>query len=677
MGSHFPSKFKHPSSLSIAQYVLLLESYTKTKSLPKIKQLHANIITSGVLSISSSKRFTLVSNLASSYGLSKHVAFARKLFDELHQPKLFLYNAIIRMYSQTCSPIEVLKLYVDMIYSGYLLPDKFTYPFVIKACADLSLLKNGVALHGRAVISGFSSNMFVLNSLLAMYMNCGAVEFAKHTFYMMGERDMVSWATMISGFVKNGRANDAAMIFDEMIDVGAEFNRSAVISVLTACGHLEDLIFGRKVQRIVEENGLQDDLIICNALIDMYAKCGSMDEAKEVFDRMKEKDVVSWTSLISGYVLNGNSRRALEFFRVMYLERVMPNSVTFVMLLQACGNLQAVKDGKCIHGLVVMQNLFSDAIIETALIDMYAKCNHVGYCFQVLMQSSQTRVASWNAMISACTYNGLASDAAYCFKQMLNGAVDPDAITFSSLLCAYADLGDEQQVFSIHCYLIKSGLLSETEVLRGLLGLYSKCGNLEYSQKIFDEVSLQHRDVSLWSTLIAGYGTHGHGETAAWLFKCMIQSGIEPNEVTFTCVLDACSHAGLVEEGFELFKLMLENCETSPSMYQYTCMVDLLGRAGRLQEANDLILTMPFKPNHAVWGSLLGACVVHQNIEFGEIAAKALVDLEPENPTIYVLLANIYASAGRWEDAENVRSIISNIRPEKTRGHSLVKVNVI
>lgn len=230
-GFSFSLQFKHPY-LSIAQYVSLLESYTNTKSLPKIKQLHANIITFGVLLISSSKRFTLVSNLASSYGLCKHVAFARKLFAPT---KIVLYNVIIRMYSQSYSPIEVLKHYVDMLYSGYLLPDKFTYPFVIKACGDLSLLKNGVVLHGRGFTSGFSSNMFVLNSLLAMYMNCGAVELAKHTFYMMGERDMVSWATMISGFVKNGRANDAAMIFDEMIDVGAEFNRSAVISVSNKC----------------------------------------------------------------------------------------------------------------------------------------------------------------------------------------------------------------------------------------------------------------------------------------------------------------------------------------------------------------------------------------------------------------------------------------------------------
>ncbi|KAL2898677.1 hypothetical protein RDABS01_040459 [Bienertia sinuspersici] len=670
----FSSKFKH-----LSQYVSLLESYTHTRSLPKIKQLHANIITSGLLSQSSSQSFTLCSNLASSYALCCYVAYAHNLFDELRQPKLFLYNAIIRMYSQIGSPIQVLKLFVTMLSSTrYLCPDSFTYPFVIKACGNLSLLKSGFVIHGKVVTAGLGSNLIVLNSLLAMYMNCGAVEMAKRAFYVMGERDGVSWATMISGFVKNGRPNDAAVIFDEMIGNGAELNRAAVVSVLSACGHLEDLAFGRKVHGVVEVKGLQDDAFVCNALIDMYARCGSMDDAKQVFDKIKERDVVTWTTLIKGYMLHGNARLALDLCWPMHVEGVVPNSVTVAMLLQASGSLQAMKQGKSLHAWVARRNLFCDAIIETALIDMYAKFNHVNGSFLIFTQSSQKRVASWNAMISAYTYNSLSSDAVCCFKRMLHEAVDPDAITFSSLLCACADLSDGHLLFSLHCYLIKSGFLSKNEVVRSLIDLYSKCGKFEYSQKIFSEVSLEYRDISLWSALIAGYGGHGHGETAVLLFKCMVQSGVKPNEVTYTSVLDACSHAGLVEEGLELFKQMLRNRQTtSPSMYHYTCMVDLLGRAGRLQEAYNLIMTMPFMPNHAVWGSLLGACVLHQNVELGEVAVKSLASMEPENTGNYVLLANIYASAGRWEDAENMRSMINKFGSWKTPGHSLVEVKVI
>ncbi|KNA03456.1 hypothetical protein SOVF_208920, partial [Spinacia oleracea] len=580
------------------------------------------------------------------------------------------------MHSQSGSPFEVLKLFVDMLSSGYLLPDRFTYPFVIKACGDLSLLKSGVILHGKVVTGGFSSNVFVLNSILAMYMSCGAVEMVKRAFYVSGGRDMVSWATMISGFVKNGCPNDALLIFDEMIDSGAQLNRSAVLSVLSACGDLKDLSFGIKVHGIVVEKGLKDDICICNALINMYARCGRMDEAKQVFNKIKERDVVTWTTLMQGYISNGNAKYALEFCWLMHLEGVVPNSVTVATLLQASGSLQAVKQGRCLHACVVRQNLLRDAIIETALIDMYAKCNHIRDCFLVFTQSSQKRVASWNAMISAYTHNGLASDAIDCFKQMLHEAVGPDAITISGLLCAYADLVNGRQSFSVHGCLIKSGFLSDIEVVRGLIDIYSKCGKLEYSQKLFNEVSLLCRDITLWSALIGGYGAHGHGETAVLLFKRMVQSGAKPNEITFTCVLDACSHAGLVDEGLELFKLMVTTCQANPSMYHYTCMVDLLGRAGRLQEAYELIKTMPFTPNHAVWGSLMGACAVHQNVELGEIAAKILVNIEPENTSNYVLLANIYASAGRWEDAENLRLMIDNVGSGKKPGHSFIEAKV-
>lgn len=673
MGSQIiplPSKLKH-FSLSSTYILSLLKNYTNTRSLAKIKQLHAQIITSGILSLSSFRPFTLRSHLASSFAFCGHVGYARKLFDELRHPNLFLYNAIIRMYSQGGSPIEVIRLFVDMLSSGYLFPDSFTYPFVIKACGDLSLLKNGIIMHAKVVTGGLGSNVFVLNALLAMYMNCGALDMAKRGFDMMRGRDMVSWATMISGFVKNGCANGAVMMFNEMVGIGDEvINRFSVLSVLSACGHLEDLGFGRKVHGIVVEKGLQDDICICNALIDMYARCGSMDEAREVFDKVKEKDVVAWTSLIKGYILNGNARFALELTQLMHQGGVMPNSVTVVMLLQASGSLQEVKQGKCLHAWVVRRNLFSDAIIETALIDMYAKCNNISCSFLVFIKSSQKRVATWNAIISAYTHNSLASDAVQCFKQMLLAAVDPDVITFSSLLCAYSDLADEHQALNVHSYLSKSGFLSDKEVLRNLVDLYSKCGNLEYAKKLFCEISLECRDITLWSALIAGYGAHGQGETAVLLFKQMVQSGVKPNEVTFTCALDACSHAGLIDQGLDLFKLMLRACHLNPSMYHYTCMVDLLGRAGRLQEAYDLILTMPFKPNHTVWGSLLGACVVHHNVELGEIAAKLLVKMQPENTGNFVLLANIYASAGRWEDAENVRSMISIAGSGKKLGHS-------
>lgn len=666
-------------SLSTAQCLSLLEHYAKARSLPKINQLHTRIITSSLLSLSSSQSIILRSNLASSYALCGHIQYARKLFDELPEPKLFLYNAIIRMYSQNGSRRDVLRLFVDMLRLGRLFPDNFTYPFVIKACGDMSLLENGVVVHGKVVTSGFGSNIFVLNSLLAMYMNCGEIEMARWVFNSVNEKDMVSWATMISGYLRNGRANDALLVFDEMMNIGAEFNRSSVSSLLSACGQSGNLAFGRKIHGLVKLKGLQDDISVCNALIDMYAKCGSTNEAQGVFNKTRGKDVVTWTTMINGYVLNADARNAFELCWQMQLDGVMPNSVTIVLLLQACATLHELnlQQGKCLHAWVIRRDHFRDMIIETALIDMYAKCNHVHLSFRVFAQSCQKRVAPWNAMISGYMHNGLASNALLFFKQILYEAVHPDVVTISSILPVYADLANVQQSCNIHGYLLRCGFLSKNEVLTGLIDAYSKCGNLESSHKIFTEVPEKCRDITLWSALIAGYGAHGHGGVAVSLLKHMVASGVNPNEVTLTCVLGACSHAGLVDEGFELFKLMFTKCQITPSMHHYTCIIDLLGRAGRLQAAYRLVTTMPFQPNRAVWGALLGACLVHENAGLGELAAKSLIDLEPENTGNYVLLANIYAVAGRWEDAENMRAMINHVRSGKTPGHSTVEVRVI
>ncbi|KAK4601764.1 hypothetical protein RGQ29_011050 [Quercus rubra] len=586
----------------------------------------------------------------------------------------FLYNIFIRMYVQKGVPFDALSVFVEMLSSGQCRPDNFTYPFVIKACGDLLLLNVGLVVHGKTLMSGLDLDTFVQNSLLAMYMNCGEKEEARRVFDGMWEPSVVSWNTMINGYVRNGCAKEAMMVFSWMMDVGAEPDCATMVSVLPACGYLKDLVLGRKVHALVEEKGLGKKIAAKNALVDMYAKCGSMDEARLVVDKMGERDVVTWTTMINGYILNGDARSALALCQLMQFDGVRPNSVSIASLLSACGSLCSLEYGKCFHGWAIRQRVESDVIVETALIDMYAKCKKIYLSLRVFAKTTKKRTVPWNAILSGYIHNGLAREATEYFKQMLMEALQPNDATLNSLLPAYSILADLQQATNIHCYLVISGFLSSTEVATGLIDIYSKCGSLESAHKIFSGVPEKEKDIILWSVIIACYGVHGHGEIAVSLFNQMVQSGVKPNEVTFTSVLHACSHAGLVDKGFNLFKFMLENHKMSPRPDHYTCLVDLLGRAGRLDEAYDLIKTMPFKPNYAVWGALLGACVIHENVELGKVAAKWLFELEPENTGNYILMAKIYATAGRWKDAENVRRMMNEIGLRKTAAHSLVEV---
>lgn len=665
------TKAKDVVTAAATQFESRLQHLRATRSVTKTKQLHAHTITSG-----SHSRY-VHSNLAKLYALCSHVQYARKLFDELPDRRSFLYNAVIRMYVNVGFPHEALNVFFQMLASGQCRPDRFTYPVVVKACSDLSPVGVGIVVHGRIVVDGFGLDMFVQNSLLAMYMSCGEKEFAKKVFDAMQERSVVSWNTMISGYYRNGCAREALSVFDWMMNEGVEPDCATLVSLLPIIGALKSTVLGRRVHAFAEEKGLGKNIALRNALVDMYIKCGSMNEARVVFENISERDVVTWTTMINGYILNGEPRGALALCWLMQCEGIKPNSVTIASLLSACGSLRLSKQGRCLHGWTIRQKLESDVMVETALIDMYSKSSCVDQSFQVFAKTSKKRTVPWNSIISGCIHNMLAGEAIELFKQMLVEAVKPNEATLNSLLPAYSILADLHQAMNIHGYLVRSGFLSCIEVATGLIDSYSKAGGLEYAHKTFNGISEKDRDIVLWSVIIAGYGTHGHGKIAVSLFYEMVQSGVRPNEVTFTSVLHACSHAGLVDEGLGLFRFMLEDQKLSPKADHYTCIVDLLGRAGRLVEAYDLIGTMPFQPNHAIWGALLGACVIHDNVELGEVAAKWLFELEPENTGNYVLMAKIYAAVGRWRDAEHVRHMMNKIGLRKSPAHSLVEVRNI
>ncbi|KAG5527613.1 hypothetical protein RHGRI_028510 [Rhododendron griersonianum] len=664
------SKTKHLiiTTTSAAKYGFLLHHYATTKSLAPTTHLHAHLITSGHLSA------RLLPLLTSSYAACGHISYARKLFDKMPEPPLLAYNTMIRVYTLNGSSREAIQLFVEMLAAGYPRPDKFTFPFVVKACGDLKLLGLGVSVHGLAVTGGVKLETFLGNCLLAMYMNCGEKEVARRVFDAMMERSEVTWNTMISGYCRNGFAEEALKMFKEMVGAGVEPNNATLVSVLPACGHLKDLKCGMEILELVQESGLGSCLPVNNALMDMFAKCGCMTEARLVFDKMDKRDVVTWTTLINGYNWNGDGKKALMLCPLMLLEGIRPNAVTVPSLLSTCADLGLLKQGRCLHGWVLRQKLESDVSVETALIDMYAKCSCIRGSFRVFVKTSRKRTVPWNAILSGCIHNGLATEAIDCFKKMLSESVAPNAASLNSLLPAYARLADLQQAMNIHGYLIRSGFVSKVEASTALIDIYSKCGSLYFAHEIFNGIPEKDKDIFCWSAIIASYGMHGNGEIAVSLFNQMVQLGVVPNEVTFTSVLHACSHSGLVDEGLDLFNFMVGVHQMRPRSNHYTCMVDLLGRAGRLEEAYALITTMPFEPNNAVWGALLGACVIHENVELGELASEWLFKLEPENTGNYVLMAKLYAAAGRWKDAEKTRNMLDGIGIRKNPAHSLIEV---
>uniref|UniRef100_A0A1D1XL03 Pentatricopeptide repeat-containing protein At5g39350 n=1 Tax=Anthurium amnicola TaxID=1678845 RepID=A0A1D1XL03_9ARAE len=653
----------------------LLQSCARTRSLAKGKLLHAHLISAGFLSPLSRHplRQLLPLKLAPVYALCGDTVAARFLFDEILPERWtpFLCNTLIRVYLQDGLPIGALHLFEQMTACGCC-PDKFTFTFMLKACAELSWRQAGAQVHCMAWVMGFMPDGYVQNSLMAMYMSCGDVVQAGTVFDEMRDRTIVSWNTMISGLFQNGHPGKALKLYDQMVDAGVDLDCATVVSVLPACACLKDLVRGRQVHMSVNEKGFCEYIAVKNSLIDMYSKCGSLEDARSVFDEKEcQRDVVSWTTMIGGYILHEHPGGALALSHEMMLSGIKPNAVTMASLLSACTSSSFLNHGRCVHGSCVRLGHESEIIVETALIDMYGKCGSMHLSLSVFMNGSR-RTATWNALISSYAHHKLPIEAIKYFKEMHSAGVRTDMATIVSLLPAYSDLADSCQARNIHGYLIRMGFHLRIEATTGLIDVYAKNGSLKTAHELFDGLIV--KDTVSWSALIAGYGMHGHARTVILLFKQMEASGVEPNEITFTSMLYSCSHAGLVDEGLYFFHRMLESPHMKPQGEHYACIIDLLGRAGRLDEAYGLIKAMPFKPNHAVWGALLGACVIHVNVELGEKAAGHLFDIEPENTGNYVLLGNIYSAVGRWEDAENVRNLVKHRGLKKEPGCSLIEL---
>ncbi|KAI0513770.1 hypothetical protein KFK09_009803 [Dendrobium nobile] len=654
-----------PLFFTPTQCISLLRSYTRRQTTCFGEHLHALLISSGLLL----RHPLLLSTLAATYSLCGHLSYAHQLFDEIPLKTPSLFNVLIRSSVDAGSPNDALILFTRMLSSSHR-PNNLTFPFVLKACGDLSLLTTGAQIHCRAMVEGFCSDEYVQNCLIAMYMNCYNKDAAAMVFDQMGCKSIISWNTMIAGCLQNGFADEAMVVFERMVNSGMLIDRVTLLSVLPACAQLKDLRSCRLLHKLVEVNGFESYLPVRNALIDMYAKCGSLDAARRLFDEANlERDVICWTAMIGGYVLNDCAVEALALSHEMQLSDIRPNSMTISSLFTACGNMPAVAHGMCFHGLCIRIGLESDAFVETALIDMYSKCGDMDSSLRMFSRSSR-RTATWNAIISGFARNRLIQEAVEQFKLMIWEGIWPDLVTMRSLLPAYSCSADLQQTSNIHGYLLKTGFLEKIESMTCLMDSYAKIGCLDIAREIFD--GLPVKDFVSWSVIIAGYGTHGHAEKAICLFDQMVESGVEPSEVTFTSVLYTCSHSGLVDEGLRLFGQMTRVYDMKPTVDHYVCVVDLLSRAGRLEEAYRLIKEMPYEGNYAVWGALLGACAVHENVELGEIAAKKLFEIQPANTGNYVLLGNIYAAVGRWKDAQAVRRIVSARGLRKEMGCSCI-----
>ncbi|KAF3449502.1 hypothetical protein FNV43_RR10230 [Rhamnella rubrinervis] len=537
---------------------------------------------------------------------------------------------------------------VDVDYQG--LPIlKQSHP-ILRTLDSCTGIRQFNQVHTQLIVSGLFQHSLAASRVIKKL--CSASRTAQHAIYVfdhLGEPDAFLCNTVMRSYLNlNDPYGALQFYYEKMIGKCVVPNHYTFPLLVKVCVGIGSVREGEKAHDRIVKYGFELDLFVRNSLIHLYSVCGSIWNARMVFDAEPELDLVSWNSMIDGYVKNGEVGFARQLFDVMP-ERDIVSWNSIVAGYVEIGDMEAAKD---LFEIIP----YKDVVTWNSMIDGYARKLNVILACEFFNRMPLRNIVSWNTILALYVRCKDYSECLRMFDSMMElGDTKPNAATLR-----------EMGSFYIESNRIRPDVLLSTS----LLTMYAKCGDMDLAKDVFDK--MPDRSVVSWNSMIMGYGMHGYGERALKVFLEMEKRGPVPNDTTFICILSACAHAGMVLEGWWYFDLMQRVYMIKPKVEHYGCMVDLLARAGLMKYSEELIRKVPMEAGPAVWGSLLSACRTHSNSELGEIVAKRLIELEPRDIGPYVLLSNIYASEGKWDDVEHVRKMIKENRLLKEAGSSMV-----
>lgn len=429
--------------------------------------------------------------------------------------------------------------------------------------------------------------------------------------------------------------------------------------------------------------------------------------ARKVFDKMMQRDIVTWNSMIGGYSQSGFYEECKRLYLEMLgVEGIVPNAVTIVSVMQACGQSKDLILGIEVHCFMKEKGIEIDVSLCNAVIAMYAKCGCLDYARKLFDEMSEKDEVSYGSIISGYMVNGFVDKALDVLKGMENpglstwnavisgmvqndqfeGVFDlvremqefgfklkPNAVTLASILPLFPYFSNLRGGKEVHGYAVRRSYDQNIYVVTAVIDMYAKLGFIHVARRVFDR--LQSRSLIIWTAMISAYAAHGDASLALGLYDQMLDRGIRPDPVTLTSVLTACAHSGLVREAWDVFNAMPLKCGIRPVVEHYACMIGVLSRAGKLSEAAKLISEMPIEPTAKVWGALLHGASVYGDVEMGKFVCDHLFEIEPENTGSYIIMANLYSRAGRWEEALKIRERMKGIGLQKIRGSSWIETS--
>ncbi|XP_010261165.1 PREDICTED: pentatricopeptide repeat-containing protein At4g18520-like [Nelumbo nucifera] len=480
-------------------------------------------------------------NLISSYARVGKLLEARKVFDRMMERNVVSWTAILNGYLRAGFDEEASRLFSELVESGVQANSK-TFVCILNLCSRRSNFELGRQIHA-CILKGNWSNLIVDSAVVHFYAQCCDLSSAFQAFDRMLEHDVVCWTTIITACAQHGHEEEAFHLFAKMQSEGFIPNEYTVCSVLKACSEVEDLSFGRQLHGALVKSMFKDDVFVGTSLVGMYAKCGEVLASKKVFDRMRKRNTVTWTSMIAGYAQNGLGEEAISLFRVMKRRNIYANKLTIVGILRACGSIGALTTGKEVHTQVLKNSIQNNIYVGSTLVWFYCKCAEFIYASKVLQSMPFRGVVSWTAIISGYAHLGYGLEALEFLKEMLCEGVVPNPFTYSSALKACANVKALLQGKWIHSSVNKTCSLSNVFVGSALIDMYAKCGCVSEAIKVFD--SMPERNSVSWKAMIVGYARNGLCREALKLMYRMQAEGIKVDDYILTTVLSACGDVEL------------------------------------------------------------------------------------------------------------------------------------
>ncbi|KAJ8768168.1 hypothetical protein K2173_021108 [Erythroxylum novogranatense] len=659
----FKKELQYGAACNIDEVTVALALKASCGNLVLGTQTHCFAICSGFTS------YVPVSNsLMNMYCKSGHFSEAVCVFERLGDPDIVSWNTVLSGFQ---SSEDALSFARRMNSTGVVF-DAVTCTTILAFCSTHKEFLFGLQLHASILKFGLDGEVYVGNALISMYSRCGFIVEAREVFEEMPKRDFVSWNAMISGYTQEGFYGvEAIRMFIDMFKEGLELDHVSFTSAVSACGHARNLEFGKQIHGLSIKRGCAKHVSVANVLISTYSKCEVIEDAKLAFRHMDERNVVSWTTMISI-----DDEEALSLFQRMRLDGIYPNDVTFISLIHVITMEDLVKEGKMVHGFCLKTGFSSESSVCSSLTTMYSKFKFMQDSLKVFEELNHREITAWNALISGYAQNGYYQEAMYIFFSAHTES-EPNQYTFGSMLNAIATAEEIslRQGQRCHSQIIKLGLDMDPIVSGALLDMYAKRGSISESERVFS--GMFQRSQLAWTTIISAYARHGDYQSVMSQFEDMEREGVKPDSITFLSVLTACGRKGTVDRGRLLFDSMIKDYNIEPSPEHYSCMVDMLGRAGRLEEAEQLLSRIPSQPSLSILQSLLGACRTHGDVEMGKRIADALMDVEPNQSGSYVLMSNLYAEKGQWEKVAELRKGMREKGVKKEVGLSWVDVGKI